>query len=375
MKNLVIHLIILFSFLLIIVSMQQSDDIPEPTIPVATTPTPAASDNSELGKLREYLTDEDYDAALPVIAYLLSEGTAGKERQAWLYQQQAWIQTQWMHYHSAIDSLTLANSLVEANYNEQQIDRLQTKIDSEQSERDYTDVYEDSRDSGITKTLQKKITIAYIYLDDNRWSKWSPRLRQRNRNSMDGVVNWYHQQSGNYDIDDLEVDVRYFYVKSPKGISKEWIRQRDFFIYAQGLLVKQLGFRTTKQFIASLTGGSSNHQVALVFHSNNDERSFAMSCPKEYQRSCNLEYVMLTEKMNNNPYGWVIQQVQAHEILHLFGADDLYPITSAKDYAVTDVMNYYSDALKHATIDPITAWSIGWTDLPNTPFRVDLIED
>jgi hypothetical protein len=82
---------------------------------------------------------------------------------------------------------------------------------------------------------------------------------------------------------------------------------------------------------------------------------------------------MLTEKMSQNPYAWATPQVQTHEMLHLFGAMDLYNIRDAKDYAVTDLMNYYSQALKYADISPVTAWAIGWADQqPDTPFPIQL---
>jgi hypothetical protein len=32
---------------------------------------------------------------------------------------------------------------------------------------------------------------------------------------------------------------------------------------------------------------------------------------------------MLTEKMNDTKLGWLLPQVQAHEMLHLFGVKDL----------------------------------------------------
>ena len=62
---------------------------------------------------------------------------------------------------------------------------------------------------------------------------------------------------------------------------------------------------------------------------------------------------------------------QAHEALHLFGADDLYNIEQARYYAVRDIMNYPASILDASTIDDITAYSIGLTDQkPKTPFEI-----
>ncbi len=103
---------------------------------------------------------------------------------------------------------------------------------------------------------------------------------------------------------------------------------------------------------------------------------FARTCPASAQyQGCKYEYVMLTEKMNANHQSWAMTQTQSHEMLHLFGAADLYNINQAKDFAVTDLMNYYSSDLKYADITPITAWAIGWGELPPTPFKVDVVKD
>jgi hypothetical protein len=186
---------------------------------------------------------------------------------------------------------------------------------------------------------------------------------------LNQVLQWYRDQASHYSLPALQLDVRYFILNSPKGIGKTWLRDPNFFNQAQGLLTQQLGYRDLASFIADIQGTHQTSQIALVFHANNQSRSFAHIC---YQY-CDTEYVMLTEKMSQNPYAWATPQVQAHEMLHLFGAMDLYNIRDAKDYAVTDLMNYYSQALKYADISPVTAWAIGWADQqPDTPFPIQL---
>jgi hypothetical protein len=70
-----------------------------------------------------------------------------------------------------------------------------------------------------------------------------------------------------------------------------------------------------------------------------------------------------------------LQYAQAHESLHLFGADDLYNISNAKYYAVRDIMNYPSSLLQANTLEALTAWSVGLdTHKPATPFRIKVIK-
>lgn len=331
-----------------------------------------------LAEIKNDMSSGQYDRALPKIRkQLKSSPDSSPNVIAWLHVQASEVHRHRRHFHFAIDALQEAgHALGKPKQYQLQINGLQSVIDSQQNERQLKSDYRDARQSGMSKTLTKNITLAYVYLDDNRWSKWSGKIRLQNRANLAKVTSWYQDQAKDYGVDDLNIKIRYFFINSPKGLGKEWIRRPEFFDYAHGLLVRQLGFSNFTDFTESLSRGHDNSDVALVFHSNADARSFARSCHKiRTPQRCNVEYVMLTEKMNNGPHVWAIPQVQSHEILHLFGAADLYNIAAAKDYAVTDIMNYYSRELKHATIEPITAWSIGWSPLPQTPFTVNIVED
>ena len=66
-----------------------------------------------------------------------------------------------------------------------------------------------------------------------------------------------------------------------------------------------------------------------------------------------------------------VSYAQAHETLHLFGADDLYNLRSAGSYAPRDVMHYPSRLLSASTMEAITAFATGLRrDRPAAPFRI-----
>ena len=328
---------------------------------------------AELLQIEKHIMFGELDIAMPLISALLTKTSdLDKAHKAWLYNKQAYIYQHRGHHHYAIESFKNSNRFSNDHHlHDNDIAQLQILIDQTQTERDYRTTYRNNRHSGISKDFQHDVTIAYIYIDDNQWSKWSTKERQKNNFNLDQVINWYQQQANVYNIHDLNIDVRYFAIKSPKGISKEWLRDPTFFPYTQSLISRQLGYESFNSFTDDITHHDTNHQVALVFHTNNQDRSFAKPCPNTiYKVACNYEYVMLTEQMSHYRNLARVQFVQSHEILHLFGADDLYNIKAAKDYAVTDIMNYQSQALIYSTIEPITAWAIGWADLPKTPFKV-----
>jgi hypothetical protein len=341
--------------------------------------TPDVPDNfiDDFELLKADLSQSRYNESLVKLEALIKQNQKfSQQTLIWLYEKQAKVHTEKYHFHFAIESLKNAKKInPQNNEYQQKIVHLSNLIDKNQTERKLRRSYRDARNTGIAKSLQNNVTIAYFYLDDNRWSKWSNKARIRNSSNLKQVLTWYKQQAKNYNITELSFNTRYFFLQSPKGLGKEWIRNRNFFDYASKLLANQLGYRTLDSFVESMRKHNPENEVAMVFHSNAQARSFAVSCVKKINNNCKFEYVMLTEKMNKSVSSWATTQTQSHEILHLFGAADLYNIEGAKNYAVTDVMNYYSKELKYASISPLTAWSIGWDELPQTPFIVNEEKD
>ncbi|WP_111979706.1 hypothetical protein [Algibacillus agarilyticus] len=345
-----------------------ADDKPNLAIPEA-----AQSEYNQL--VKDLNANRTQDALKLIQKLLVLQPSLTASTRVWLYRKQGYLHSQHRHNHLALDSYLNARKLAEdKNTDQANIKLLRANIERNQSERDLKQGYRNARFTGIAKTMQEEVLILYFYLNDNRWSKWSNQDRLKNQANIDQVTAWFKHQSQRYDIANLSFKTRYFFVHSPKGITKEWLRQSSFFPYAKSLISKQVGYDSFEDMINALKE-TENQNVAVVLHSNGKARSFAMSCRKTKRKAnCQNEYVMLTEKMEKSAYSWATQQVQAHEILHLFGAADLYNIQKAKNYATTDLMNYYSNTLKNATLDPITAWSIGWAERPKTPFSIT-IED
>lgn len=67
-----------------------------------------------------------------------------------------------------------------------------------------------------------------------------------------------------------------------------------------------------------------------------------------------------------------IMYTQIHELLHLFGADDLYKVAGAENYYRDDMLHHPPNGLENIKISPITAYSIGaLNSQPTTPFTVE----
>jgi len=102
-------------------------------------------------------------------------------------------------------------------------------------------------------------------------------------------------------------------------------------------------------------------QVVVLFITNGEGRSYAMD---NYTSNSNvLDYDLIFAKNN------VANEAQiAHEMLHLFGAVDLYPLqsqTSEKQSMLSnyrmDIMANVSNNLSVTQFSSFTAWSVGLT--------------
>ena len=114
----------------------------------------------------------------------------------------------------------------------------------------------------------------------------------------------------------------------------------------------------------------------LIFNINKQGRSYAVPCNLEYSDHADYyaERAVIYYSDDFN-YEYVLSSaVIAHEILHLFGATDLYYPFDGEDIRKQIIMQYFPFELMHyvpyyagdATISAYTAFRVGWRNtLPN----------
>ncbi|MCO4787435.1 MAG: hypothetical protein KC467_16155 [Marinomonas atlantica] len=337
----------------------------------------AAATNYKLSKslykraveIEKLMAGGNYDVAMEKIESSLTLDLKNDPQgAAWLYKTQSTIYLKRRHLHHAIAAADKSLELKPNAWLKKSRARWMNGLNSSQHERTDYDYYHNYRNRGISTTLDGKINVAYIYLDDGRWSQWTLKNRARNTTHMARVEGWLREQASGYGVNNIQLNVRYFMLKPKKTITPSGVRGRHYMSQNLERLSHQLGFPNGFAFIREIRGPDPDTKVAIVFHANAKARSFARICHSSTTKhNCIEEYVMLTADINH----WKLEFTQAHEFLHLFGAADLYNIKKAKNYAVTDVMNYTSSDLKYANILPITAWAVGWGKLPKTPFKVE----
>lgn len=238
-------------------------------------------------------------------------------------------------------------------------------------ERSQRDIYQASPFVGPAAALKGKVVVIYMFLTDGALQNWSIRKRDFVMNNWSFAEHWMQMNAKKYRTD-LTFVRRLFMVNKNPYIKR--LQVGDFnreFINADKvaqLAAENFGFKNIISFVEEIKQQENADQAILMLHLARDGRSFASRCM--FRCRADAEYVFLMEKPNTK-FWQSMGYAQAHEALHLFGADDLYNIEKAKYYAVRDIMNYPSSILDASTIDDITAYAIGLTERkPKTPFKI-----
>lgn len=224
---------------------------------------------------------------------------------------------------------------------------------------------------GPAAVLKGRIALIYIFLVDGGGQSWSLRDRGYVQHTWQTAQAWLQQKARHYGRQ-VRFSQRLFLVdKNPLikrlriGDVSSKFKNVDQVV---SLIARQLGFHDLLTLTEQIRRQEHADQAMVFLHLARDGRSFASRC----MRQCSGlgEFVVLLESARRKRWQ-SLQYVQAHESLHLFGADDLYNIKKAKYYDVRDIMNYPSSQLQASTLEALTAWAVGLSpDKPKTPFKI-----
>ncbi|MGB0495025.1 MAG: hypothetical protein ACPGJI_01620 [Kangiellaceae bacterium] len=396
----------LFAFLCLLLIIQTTDkSAPNERERASLRVNTVAQDNSN-NRFQPFYTiydqvfeTKDPDKKLSLINQALSNaktlGFTDRSILRSLHLSAAYVHQSRWHFLFAIDSLNQAQSLMFNSQTEKDIKNLQNYMTKIDSERGLKTQYIATKYSGPSKTLTGKILVTYVFVDDGISTRWSNKTKQRSIKALELIQSWQMEMASQYKISNMEF-VNNTYVARKNPLLRQFKSSKPNFepvsFKSSNSAINQfvtsamnsLGAENVNDFLQKEMQKEQVNQAVLILHTNQDERSFAKRCGYTHQRksringqlktelfsNCTDEYVMLMEKVKRNRWD-KLHYAQAHEIMHVFGAADLYNIKNASRYAVTDIMNYQSKYIKDSKIEPITAYAIGWTKTkPKAPFDI-----
>ena len=247
-------------------------------------------------------------------------------------------------------------------------------ITDNDTERNEQHIYHAAPGIGPARTLHGKVVVAYVFIDDGKHSTWSLKAEKTVLQHLELVKRWLQAQAQEYGTGGLTFTERIFhYDKDP------WLRNALLSLHVQdaafgydlaGRVAALQNAPSVNAFLYRLIREEAADQAILLMHVNiAGKRSFAhvcwTACPEQ------AEYAFILKPAR--PHHWeATAYTQAHEALHLFGADDLYNLKGGRQYAPRDIMHNYARYIEASVIDSITAFGVGWLRRSPTPLPFPL---
>lgn len=238
---------------------------------------------------------------------------------------------------------------------------------------DIEDTYRPMYDVGTCRDLSGTPYVLSIYIDDDE-SSWTVEEAENFQNSV--VVpglEFVNEQAALWGVS-LDLGSGMYVTDSSKDISIQYDGTILTLLNGEATpreeILKQaarsMGFLSTKSFYQHLQELTGEQQVAILLFVNKDGRSHAQNDFKADDGE-EIECCVIYSSQNSNStrFGTI-----SHELLHSFGAEDLYEEKSTGERAGRAAIaeQYYpNDIMLHngSEVGAYTAYAVGWThELP-----------
>lgn len=230
-------------------------------------------------------------------------------------------------------------------------------------------------DLGNCGTLTRNPTLVVLFVDDAE-SAWNDTLIQHFQTvQIAKAVEWLEQQAAKYGVP-LDIRTKFYHgtlenggrVYYPAAVDHK-PNTDDYDLLET--VVAQMKEGTADQFYAKLRRDNGGEDVMFLCMMNKDGLSYARGHADPYSQI--MEYAVVYARNTDVPATDTLHQkthnrasVVAHELLHLFGAEEMYDPagrnTIAKENFLKDVMLWTESFIARNEITPFTAYCIGWTD-------------
>lgn len=231
-----------------------------------------------------------------------------------------------------------------------------------QSEQPYSKDTASER-CGSCSTLEGNCLIINVFADDSD-SAWTATAKAEAMDMLYEGLEFLKQSALDYGVDDLE----FTYVDVDMRVGTDAM---DYTIGGSYMLYafEGTGYDGMADFVAAQSKGISYDNVCTIFHFNKHGRSYFVPCTEDYTANSDWYYeygVLFYSKPGDGAY-YSCASVYAHELLHAFGAKDLYAeaVTETGESLASllfdcDIMRYEPTEISWCYIGPLTAKLIGW---------------
>ena len=222
--------------------------------------------------------------------------------------------------------------------------------------------------TGVCKNLAEDARVIVLFLNDDE-SSWNIRdMKDYLTDAVEPALSFLEETAIEYGVQ-LSLDYSYYVDNEDAPVSITYtgiIRDGDSESLNPDILEQSataLGFASKWDMLEQDRQDAGIEQIAYLVCANKNGRSYA-SCVMGLEGT---EYMML---YNQIPQKWSRRNGVVHELLHMFGAEDLYSGNGknanreklAKQLNRYDVMLEAKWHFKGNVVGPFTAYCIGWLD-------------
>lgn len=222
--------------------------------------------------------------------------------------------------------------------------------------------------AGSALELRNTVQTLYCFVETAE-SPWTEEEKLSVRASLDQAQQWLISQANEWNIP-LKFNTNEFIdgksivlpqVSSGTGSGKERV---DWVIE----IAQKTGFRNARQAYKKLSRKYHNPNLYLVIFAHTDGTSYGLRFAQRMsKKKYFLEGILVYEHYYNGA-NMPVPSVIAHEILHLYGAWDLYTTyaqtvdrqTKARLLFPHDIMLRVGYDMQTIRVDKLTAWLVGW---------------
>lgn len=227
---------------------------------------------------------------------------------------------------------------------------------------------------GNCRTLEGKPYVVVIYLDDCESSWTESGVLNFNQTLVQPALDFLEEHASRWGVRlDLEMGyyATYGHPNRPvkyNGRVGRFLENNDYSRDILDQAAMSLGFSSKEDMHDQLVEYSGREQIAYLIMLNKGGRSYTIAYDEETAGGSDrykLEYCVIFAGFEDDSYDSASDTV-AHEMLHLFGADDYYMPDSrkalAQKYYPDDLMLCAKSDLKYFDLGDYTAYCVGWTD-------------
>lgn len=227
-------------------------------------------------------------------------------------------------------------------------------------------------EAGSAKTLTGSTLVVNLFLSDAE-SQWDSQSRTDAMEMLEEAFAFLTEEAARYgqEIRLTQTDkLASYYLTFDQAVEDNL----EYYQWTDQML-PQNGFADFAALLedAVKQAGEAYDNVAAIVHLNKPGRSYALPFHRGNEEKYQAEHlVMFFNEDDSHPY-YICPAAYAHELLHLFGARDLYDPDGqnaavkelAQSVCEDDIMLSISSNLYSRRVEDFTAHSVGWlTELP-----------